>query len=237
MAFRPFIVILFCFLVVLRLAGAGTPPDKMSGLLSNSPFGSAKSGVAGGTAGGEALEFRAFLGENGSKFFSIYETATKRSNWVELNDSVNGFSVKGYDAAKESITVEYQGKTMTLAIKRAPAVAQVMQQPPQPMPGPGPTGVMPSANNPSGQAGPTTVDQQRIQQIQEEIRRRRALRSQAATPGNVPGAPPNYGGPQPAPGTTGPMPQPSNSTGPVPMPQLVPQGSNPAGPQLLPPKT
>ena len=228
MAFRPLIVVSLCLVAVLRICGESTPPEKMnlSGLVSNSPFGSSRAGVANGNAGGEPFEFRAVLEEKGSKFFSIFETATRRSNWVELNDPVNGFSVKGYDVAKETITVDYQGKSMTLAIKRAPAVAQVMQQPiPQPMPGP--NGMVQPVGSPSVQGGPTAptaVDQQRIQQIQEEIRRRRALRSQAATPGVNPVGQPNYGG--------GPQPQPSNSAGPMPMPsptgvQQIPQKTNP----------
>jgi hypothetical protein len=209
-------------LVLCRL-GAAPTPEKMTGLLNNSPFGSAKSAQSAVGGNGEPFELRAVLEENGSKFFSIYDTATRRSNWVELNDPVNGFSIKSYDAAKENITVDYQGKSMTLAIKRAPAVAQVMQQP---MPSvPGPNGPMVQPNMPGVQGAPTAVDQQRIQQIQEEIRRRRALRSQAVVPGTNLGGPapagqPNYGnGPQPTPSTsTGPVPMPSSSTG----PQLVP---------------
>lgn len=216
MAFRPSIVISFCLVLVLRLAGADSAtPEKMSlnGLVANSPFGSARSGQQAGSNGGEPFEFRAVLEGN---FFSIYETATRRSYWVEMNDPVNGFSVKGYDGGKESITMEYQGKAMTLPIKRAPAVAQVMQQP---MPQPGSNGMMQPNNNPPGQVGPvgpTAVDQQRIQQIQEEIRRRRALRSQSMVPGT-----PNYGnGPQPInPGGSIPQPQPTNSPGPQPLPQ------------------
>jgi hypothetical protein len=235
MAFRPPLIAFLCLAVVIRLSGAGATPEKVSlnGLVTNSPFGSPKSGVTTGSNGGEPFEFRAVLEENNSKFFSIYETATRRSNWVELNDPVNGFAVKSYDAAKESITVDYQGKSITLAIKRAPAVAQVMQQPPQPMPGP--NGIIPPQGNPAaqaGQAGPTAVDQQRIQQIQEEIRRRRALRSQAATPGGATAGPqPNYNNSSQPNYGNGPQLQPSNATGPM------PQASSSVGPQPLPPKT
>jgi len=197
----------------------------LNGLVTNSPFGSAKSGVAAGNSGNEPFEFRAVLEENNSKFFSIYDTNTHRSTWVELNDPVNGFSVKGYDAAKESITVDYQGKALTLAIKRAPAATQVFQPPAPQMPSqPGPNGVVqqPAIGQP-GQvqpAAPSAVDQQRIQQIQEEIRRRRALRSQGV-PTVPPGGQPQIfnGGPQIQPSTSsGPVPQPSNSTGPQPYP-------------------
>jgi hypothetical protein len=131
---------------------------------------------------------------------------------VELNDPVNGFSVKSYDAGKQAITVDYQGKAMTLAIKQAPAVAQVYQAP---APQAGPVPVMQTPGNPSVQAAPTmptAIDQQRIQQIQEEIRRRRALRNQAIVPNiNPQGMQPHYG--------EGPRPQPSNSPGPQPIPQ------------------
>lgn len=227
MVVRPFIVALLSSVAVLRLAGAATPavgatpPDKMSGLLSNSPFGTGKAGALSTNASGEAFEFRAVLEEGGSKFFSIYETSTRKSNWVELNDPVNGFSVKTYDAAKESITLDYQGRSLTLAIKRAPAVAQVMQpQPPQLQPGT--NGGMPTIANPATSGVPTAIDQQRIQQIQEEIRRRRALRSQSMVPNNlnIPGAPP--------------LPNSGNGSQSLPLP--LPQPSNGTGPQMIPPR-
>jgi len=233
MASRALIFALVCT-SVLRLSAAGTPgPEKdkmnLNGLVSNSPFGSAKSGVAAGNNGNEPFELRAVLEENNSKFFSIYDTNTHRSTWVEINDPVNGFSVKGYDAAKESITLDYQGKALTLAIKRAPAAVQVFQPPQPPSPQPGPNGIVqqPAAGQP-GQvqpAGPSAVDQQRIQQIQEEIRRRRALRSQAVPSTGGTGVPqPTFnGGPQMQPSTSsGPVPQPSNSTGPQPYPNRTP---------------
>lgn len=224
MTSRALIFALVCAVAGHRLLAAGTPsPEKekmnLNGLVTNSPFGSAKSGVMGANNGNEPFEFRAALE---SKFFSIYDTNAHRSMWVELNDPVNGFSVKNYDAGKESITVDYQGKVMTLAIKRAPAAAQVFQPPALPTPQqPGPNGVvqqpMPGQPGQVGPAGPSPVDQQRIQQIQEEIRRRRALRSQGPPPG-MPQS--NFnGGPQMQPSTSsGPVPQPSNSTGPQPYP-------------------
>jgi hypothetical protein len=204
--------------MAIQLWGADTAatPSKMdlSGLVNNSPFGTLRSGGAGGNASTEPFEFRAVLEENNNKFFSIYETATRRSNWVELNDPVNGFSVKSYDAGKQAIAVDYQGKTMTLAIKQAPAVAQVYQAPP---PQTGPVPAMQTPGNPSVQAGPTmptAIDQQRIQQIQEEIRRRRALRNQAIVPNVNPQV-----GQSHFRGEGGPSPQPSNSPGPQPFPQ------------------
>ncbi len=231
MGTRTLILVLFGAAAVSRLwAAPAAPVEKnkvdLNGLVTNSPFGSARSGTVAGNNGNDPLEFRSVSEEGASKFFSIYDTNTHRSTWVELNDPVNGFSVKSYDAAKESITVDYQGKALTLAIKRAAPAVQVFQPPAQPTSQPLPNGVVqqPGLNQP-GQVSPgvpSAVDQQRIQQIQEEIRRRRALRSQAVAPANgSPGTQPAYNsGPQLQPSTGGgPVPQPSNSAGSQPYPQ------------------
>jgi hypothetical protein len=217
MVFRPLIVVSLWSLALLPLAGATTPSDKLNGLLSNSPFGASRTNATGSNAA-EPLEFRAVLEENGSKFFSIYETVTRRSIWVELNDAVNGFSVKSYDAERFGVTVEYQGRPLTLTLKRAPAVAQALQ------PGPMGPGALPNAAVNQVVAG-APLDQQRLQQIQEEIRRRRALRQPTPVPAGQPGSGPTPG----APGTTsGPQLTPSN----LPGPQFVP--SNQPGPQPIP---
>lgn len=216
MAFRPFIAAFVWFLLLLQVAGAGSPTDKINRLLSNSPFGQSRAGAAGGGATGDPLEFRGVLEENGNKLFSIYETGTHHSTWVELNDSVNGFSVKSYNPANETLSVEYQDRPLTLAIKRAAPVAQAAQFQ-------APPGVMaPTPANPTGQVGQSPVDQQRLQQIQEEIRRRRALRQQASP---TSGPTNSEGGPQPglpSPSTLPPGPQPG-----TPSPSNLPSGPQP----------
>ena len=197
MAFRALIVISLCLITVLQLAGAGSAPDKLNGLLDNSPFGVSRANAAAGNATADPLEFRSVYEEKGNKYFSIYDTATHRSTWVELNDPVNGFSIKAYDGAHENITVDYHNKPLTLSLKRAAAVAQAAV-PVSPVPLPG--GV-PPPNSP-GLAAPSPADAQRLQQIQEEIRRRRAQRQQPQVP-------------QPS---SGPQLLPSNSPGPQPIP-------------------
>jgi len=235
MAFRTLLATLLCFVTGLRLSGANGLSDKINGLLSNSPFGTSRSNAAAGTGSGDPLEFRSVMEENGSRFFSIYDTATHRSAWVAMNDPVNGFSVKGYDAAHDTITVDFRERTMTLPIKRAPAVAQA----PQPLPMP--VGGSAVANVP-GQAPMSPVDQQRLQQVQEEIRRRRALRQQPAVPVNSAGVPVGGegGGPRPMPANGsegGPqlLPARPGATG---GPQFLPSNSPnaPAGPQPMPVK-
>jgi hypothetical protein len=175
MASRPLIAAWFCLLTFLGPAGAASSPDRLGGLLANSPFGSPRAGAPGsGTS--EPLEFRAVLEENGNRIFSIYETATHRSNWVDLNDPVNEFAVKEYDAAHDSVTVEYQGKPLKLGLKRA---APVVAAAPAALPG---NVAPPSTQN--AQVVQTPVSAQRLQQIRDEINRRRALHQQTAAPAN-----------------------------------------------------
>jgi hypothetical protein len=243
MALRPLFLLVFGAFAAVDLAAAeGGTPDKLNSLLNNSPFGSSKAGgQVVGTGADQPLEFRAVLEEGGNKLYSIYDPATHRSTWVGLNDPANGFSVKTYDAGHENITVDYQGKTLTLAIKRAPAVAQA---PIQTMPSAVPySGPIPSNGGVVGPGPASPMDQQRLIQIQEEIRRRRALRNQASGVANPPGgqvqtntlAQPAYpsSGPVPLPGlgnSTGPQYTPSSGTG----PQFTP--STGTGPQPIPPK-
>ena len=227
MAFRLLIFILLCTLASGRLAAASLSADKLNGLLNNSPFGASRANSAAGTGTGDPLEFRAVLEEGGKQFYSIYEAATKRSTWMELNDPVNGLSVKGYDAAHDTVTVDFRGKSMSLAIKRAAPVAQVA--------------MLPGGAGPGNQVSPggnASIDQQRLQQVQEEIRRRRALRQQPTAPGNAPGA---GSGPQPMPLNSGEVPSgpqplpanPANNLSGPPLPVTAP-GVQSGGPQPLP---
>ena len=231
MASRLFIAAALGFTVALPFARAESTADKLSGLLNNSPFGISKSGGPGTSGPGDPLEFRSVMDEGGTKLFSIFDISLHRSAWVELNDSSNGFAVKSYDPAHESVTVVFHDKSLTLAIKRAAPVPQGMPV----LAG----GGVPMPNVP-GQPGFNPQDQNRIQQIQEEVRRRRAMRQglpgATGTPGapgsspgammgpqqpvlsNTPGAPTQAGGPQQpvptnAPGSQG---TPGNPAGPNP---------------------
>ena len=137
------------------------------------------------------LEFRGVFTDQGEWFFSLYETGKRTSLWVGLNEPGNPFTVRSYDAAKETVTVEYQGRTLTLALKQA------VIQPAEPVanrvaPGGGPGNVAQPAGGaaPANVAGaPTSADEaSKLARITEEIRRRRALRQQAV-PSAAPGAP------------------------------------------------
>lgn len=202
----------------LASMGAG----QLDSLLNSTLFGSAKSGQPA-DAGNQPLEFRGVSEIDGQQLFSIYDTATKRSSLLTLNDTSNDVVIKSYDADTHAVNLMQNGKALSLTLKSGPRIAQNMTPPPPGMPAgapnlPGMAGQQIPANGIG--KGP---EAQRMQQIAEEIRRRRALRQQG----------PQMSGAAPSPGT-GPTPMPSlpGATGPVPVAPLP--GASSAGPMPLP---
>jgi hypothetical protein len=153
-------------------------PD-VQNLLTNSPFGQARSAGTQETPGA-AWEFRGVAEEAGEVWYSLFDTTAKRSVWVRQGETPPGLAIRTFDPSTLTLSLDYQGKNLVLPIKRAPQVAQ-------PVTLPAPTGVvggtMPMPNSGSGPApalnANSPADAQRIQQVTEEIRRRRALRQQA----------------------------------------------------------
>jgi len=209
---------------------------QLDSLLSNSPFGSAKSSGQPADTATQPLEFRGVLEENGQQIFSIYDTATKRSRWVGINAASDDFVVKSYDAGANSISLDQHGRVLALTLKTGPKVVQNM---PPPMP----VGMQPGANGLPGQVMPNNAmgkgpEAQRLQQIAEEIRRRRALRQQGPPlPMPTPNGAPTPGGPPFTPSTgSGPVPLPGMSTNSGPIP--IPMSGSTAGPTpSTPPKS
>ena len=116
---RPLIALLLGLATGQLLNAAGDQLDTFQGLLSRSPFGTTGTNQSAMTPTDQPLEFHAVLEENGRKLFSIYERTPRRSSWVDLNQPVDGFIIREYDDAKESIAVVYQGKSLTLFLKGA----------------------------------------------------------------------------------------------------------------------
>lgn len=124
------------------------------------------------------LELRGIMADGDDYMFSVFDSAKKTSAWSRLNETGRGFVVKSFDAAHDTVTVENQGRTLTLALKAAkvasaPAVSFHPQQQ-QPTPVGGPVVL-----------NPTPADEQRrLEAVAAEVRRRRALREQAAQAAN-----------------------------------------------------
>lgn len=193
--------------LLLTLAGSAglqaqsEPPaaSTYDSLLTNSPFGNAA--LTGVATVNTPLELRGIIVDKGETFFSVYDPASRTSRWVGMNEAGNPYTVRSYDAAKSEVKVQYQGRELTLGLKQARVVAMSTPPPAPPVAVAGP--------NPSGGPQPVAVagnapagdEAQRLAQIAEEIRRRRALRQQAAQ------------------GSSGPVPMPVPSNSPPPTPR------------------
>jgi hypothetical protein len=163
-----------------------------------SPFIPAQGGGAPVAAENTPLELRGIIGSNGDYLFGLYDPAKNKGEWVGLNEKGADFVVKSHDASAHTVTVEFQGRTLNLALKQA----QISSVAAMPTPAPGAGG-----GNQTAVIKPTQADEaRRLETIAAEVRRRRALR-QSATTGTTPPPPPvqqNATRPagQPAPATT-----------------------------------
>jgi hypothetical protein len=134
--------------------------------------------------------------------FSIYDSTNKSSVWSRLNETGHPFVVKSHDETRDSVTVDHQGRTLTLALRTAKVASAPVN-----MPQPAPTGPTPTAPQPIG--GPVVLnpspadEQRRLEAIAAEVNRRRMIRQQALQasrqggPGNQPQ---NTNPPRPSPG-------------------------------------
>ena len=180
-------------------------------LASKSPFMPPQSATAAPTAAAP-LQFVGYLDTGDGRLFRIHDPAKKTSAWVKLNERHPDFdvTVKQHDDGQKSLTIEHQGKTLTLA-QREPKIVS-SGSPGQAIPPPVPAMPAQAANVPPAvtQAvvlNPTPADEQRrLEAVAAEVARRRALREQASQQGSA-GTPP----PQPQPPQVQPTPRPQGN--------------------------
>ncbi|HYP17883.1 MAG TPA: hypothetical protein VEQ65_11790, partial [Opitutus sp.] len=125
-----------------------------------------------------AIELRGIMATDVGFMVSIYDSTHRSSTWLRLNETGREFVVRSHDAARDTGTVEHQGRTVTLALKTAkvsaaPAAQPVVANTPPPPNAPQPIGGPVVLN-------PTPADEQRrLEAIAAEVNRRRMLRQQA----------------------------------------------------------
>ena len=169
--------------------------DPLESLVKDSPFLPVS---AGGAAAGQngPLELRGVIVERGSYSFSLYDLSSKESYWVGLNETGFPFVVRSYDPISDTVTVEQQGRVLSLTL----AAARTMPASPAMASQPGPNGQGPTATQPPGTptngatqfavgvvpSSVTPDEAQRLQRIAEEIRRRRAVGKAMPTPTGTP---------------------------------------------------
>lgn len=170
------------YLILAWLGVSGSSGMDLSNLTERSPFAPAGAGRVSSTAEEVSqLEFRSIASDQAGMMFSVFDVSANRGRWLRLGE--NGSTmVKSFDAAQNEISVEHQGKVISLKLKRATIQAGAA------MPSAG-VPAMPSIpggvvnNGSTATAAPT--DSRRLEAVAAEVRRRRALRTAAQVPANA----------------------------------------------------
>jgi hypothetical protein len=154
-------------------------------------------GATAAAAENQPLELRGIIFDGGGYRFSVYDPTRHTGQWVRLNEPGHEFTVKTHDASRDTVTVDFQGRVLTLPLHTAKVVGLAL---PDPTAGPRPTGGTPgtgpvlraatSGTGPMPKAA-TPEEAARFNRAVEEINRRRALREKGTGPGPMPQAKPN----------------------------------------------
>lgn len=184
--------------VLSLLLGTGALLRGADALSGSSPFLPPSTGGEAAAASSDAtLELRGIMGTDEDLMFSIYDPAKHMSAWKRLNQPGHEFVVRSYDASRDAVTVDFQGRSLTLVLK----TAKVASAPAGALPV---AGVAPQPVGGPVVLNPTPADEQRrLEAIAAEVNRRRMIRQQAlqasraaaGQPGRNPATPP----PQPVP--------------------------------------
>jgi len=175
------------------LAGtAGASALELDGLVKNSPFGQATERVIGEAKPG-TLEFRGMYVDNGVTYFSVYNSITKQSAWIAEGEVPTNLpvTIKGYDAASETLIVENAGQPVKLPMRTAvisatPAAPVAAPVAPAPVATVAPAAAAPQFGGFGNGQQPTP---EQIQAFRDEMRKRWGERQQG---GNAEGGPPQF---------------------------------------------
>ncbi len=172
------------------LLSLGLPPVLSAAISTDSPFVSRNGQVAVAPTENTPIELRGVMATPEGLRFAIYEPATQKGNWVKQGETGFGYVVRNYDADRLTASVEYQGRVQALVIKEAKFDGTAVAMAPTAAAGGARPGAPAVANNSAEEA-------KRLEQVANEVRRRRAAR-QAAMENTQPAATTTQQG-QPAP--------------------------------------
>lgn len=172
---------MFAFLPVVLTAQVAASPDALDALVRDSPFLAVPGGASAAGDGGP-LEFRSVVFEQGRYFFSLYDQGSRQAHWVAIGQETEApFVVRSYDREQDIVTVEHHGRSLSLKLQTA-QIGGPGPGGPGPGPSPLPTaqelnqGATPPANAGAAQSVPAAANQaesQRLQELADELRRRR----------------------------------------------------------------
>ena len=170
----------------MTLARAETSPSS-----DRSPFmpeGSA--GNAGAPTENTPVEYRGVVSTKSGKMYALYDPAKHQSVWVRMNEPGSDFVIRSADDANDTITLDYQGRHMTLGMKQAKVETMTASAPP--MAPSMPNGMRAPGSQITNSPPNAAEEQRRLEAVAAEVRRRRMMRAQAAgqqppMPHNAPG--------------------------------------------------
>lgn len=199
--------------LLLALLGGWAAHRAEAQLAAKSPFMPPAAGSGNAPTAGAPLEFRGFIETGEGIQYRIFDPAKKTGAWVRLNERNPDWDVlvKQHDGAQKTLTIEHQGKTLTLAEREAKVVSSgTIAQAAPPIATVLPSNVPPAVTQ-AVVLNPTPADEQkRLEAVAAEVQRRRALREQATQ---------QVGQMQPTPLTVPPSVIPPARTGPTPLVQ------------------
>src|SRR5688572_2699135 len=152
-------------------------------IAAKSPFLPPQSATTTAPTAGAPLEYRGYMETSDGTLFRIYDPSKKASTRAKVNERNADFGVmaKQHDEGQKTLTIEYQGKTLTLAGRAAKlgAPAAVAPALPPPLAVPVQSVVAPAVTQ-SVVLKPTPADEQRrLDAVAAEVARRRGLGEQA----------------------------------------------------------
>jgi hypothetical protein len=155
-------------------------PGMLESLVRDSPFRPPQGGAAPAEGSPGQFEFRGVVVEAGGYSFCIYDQGRHAADWVKLDEPGRPFVARRYDPAKDTLTIELSGQALTLALKRAQVQALTppppVASPPPPLPVNGAPASGPAAGSVPPPPAANAAEAQRLQNIADEIRRRRGVR-------------------------------------------------------------
>lgn len=154
----------------------------LDGLVKNSPFMPPQSEqpAVPAVTEGAAVEFRGVITTKEGQLFGLYDRGKNTGAWVKQADAGADFQVSSFDASADTVTFDYQGQRYTLPLSSA----RVGTAAPSPLPV---VNAVPQPGAPRVTAVPGgrgNNDQQRLESVAAEVRRRRALRQAASSNAN-----------------------------------------------------
>jgi hypothetical protein len=171
----------------LGLMLGAVPLRAVPDITADSPFLPPSNGAApAAITEGAAIELHGIMTTSDGTSFSIYDTAKKSAQWVRVNQAGSPFVVRSHNVVdgNDEVKVDYQGSSLTLALKtpKIGAMARTAPAMANQLPGgfnrPGPGGPNPITQ--TVVVNPTPADEAaRLQAVVEAVAARRAARNQA----------------------------------------------------------